>query len=137
MDKFEIPKKRTSEIVSQYFINCIIMFLVCLILGYLLGGLNGCFIVGIFGFLNFGGYNIFQYYLCRLFLRSTGRFIYNSDPFLDWCAERVLVQRVGGGWRFIHRSLQEHFAERYYEKHPGERPKVTAIGATQDKIETK
>ena len=31
--------------------------------------------------------------------------------FLDFAAERLLVQRVGGGYVFVHRLLQEHFAD--------------------------
>ena len=64
---------------------------------------------------------VFQHYLLRLLLWWSGQFPLNITPFLDWAAQRVLLQRVGGGWRFVHRTLQERFAERYAEKYPGRR----------------
>lgn len=33
---------------------------------------------------------------------------WNYARFLDYCTEQLLLQRVGGGYRFIHRLLQEH-----------------------------
>jgi DNA polymerase III delta prime subunit len=64
------------------------------------------------------GVCVFQHYLLRLLLWRSGRFPYNITPFLDWTAQRALVQRVGGGWRFVHRTLQERFAERYDARYP-------------------
>jgi hypothetical protein len=31
-------------------------------------------------------------------------------PFLDECAERIFLRKVGGGYIFVHRLLMEHFA---------------------------
>jgi hypothetical protein len=31
--------------------------------------------------------------------------------FLDEAANRVILNKVGGGYMFIHRLLQEHFAQ--------------------------
>ncbi|HEX8843225.1 MAG TPA: NACHT domain-containing protein [Pyrinomonadaceae bacterium] len=73
------------------------------------------------GAVNYGGRSAFQHYLLRLLLWRSRRFPRNITMFLDWSAQRVLVQRVGGGWRFVHRTLQERFAERYYEKYLNER----------------
>ncbi len=30
--------------------------------------------------------------------------------FLDYCHERILLRKVGGGYIFVHRLLQEYFA---------------------------
>lgn len=76
---------------------------------------------GATGAVLFGGTSAFQHYLLRLLLWRSGRFPPNITMFLDWTAQRVLVQRVGGGWRFVHRTLQERFAESYDEKYPDER----------------
>jgi hypothetical protein len=35
--------------------------------------------------------------------------------FLDYAAERIFLRKVGGGYIFIHRLLQEYFAARYKE----------------------
>lgn len=70
------------------------------------------------GAILFGGNSAFQHYLLRLLLWQSGRFPRNISTFMDWSAQRVLVQRVGGGWRFVHRTLQERFSERYLKKYP-------------------
>ena len=35
----------------------------------------------------------------------------NYVHFLDYAVDRIFLQKVGGGYRFIHRLLLEHFAE--------------------------
>ncbi|UBF25004.1 hypothetical protein K9N68_25700 [Kovacikia minuta CCNUW1] len=35
----------------------------------------------------------------------------NDVRFLDYCTEPLLLQRIGGRDRFIHKLLQDHFAE--------------------------
>ena len=32
------------------------------------------------------------------------------DRLLDYATERLLLQRIGGRYRFMHKLLQEHFA---------------------------
>jgi hypothetical protein len=34
-----------------------------------------------------------------------------NDKPLDDCIERLLLQRIGGRYRFMHKLLQEHFAK--------------------------
>ncbi|WP_368013896.1 hypothetical protein [Laspinema palackyanum] len=34
---------------------------------------------------------------------------WNITHFLDYCTERLILQRVGNRYRFIHRLVQEHF----------------------------
>ena len=36
---------------------------------------------------------------------------YRYDKLLDYCTERLLLQRIGGRYRFMHKLLQEHFAK--------------------------
>ncbi|HEV7395203.1 MAG TPA: NACHT domain-containing protein [Pyrinomonadaceae bacterium] len=112
----------------------ICLFSVGTLMGFLLGGtitsrwralkvgiattLLGAF-VSFFVAPFFGARAGFQHYLLRVLLWRSGRFPLNIVRFLDWAAQRVLVQRVGGGWQFVHRTLQERFAERYDEKYAG------------------
>jgi hypothetical protein len=35
--------------------------------------------------------------------------------FLDYAAERIFLHKVGGGYIFLHRLLQDHFAALYKE----------------------
>ena len=55
--------------------------------------------------LYYGGATVLQYLtLCWLLYRN------GSLPFLDYCAERIFLRKVGGGYIFVHRLLMEHFA---------------------------
>ncbi|MEK6280412.1 MAG: NACHT domain-containing protein [Acidobacteriota bacterium] len=62
-----------------------------------------------------GGRAALQHYFLRLLLWQSGNFPLNITDFLDWTTNRIITQRVGGGWQFVHRTLQERFAERYRE----------------------
>jgi hypothetical protein len=39
--------------------------------------------------------------------------------FLDHCVKRVFLQRVGGGYIFVHRLLMEYFASSYEQPPAG------------------
>lgn len=54
-----------------------------------------------------------QHFALRLVLWWNGYAPWNYAKFLDYATDRLLMQRVGGGYRFLHRLLQEHFAKRY------------------------
>lgn len=69
------------------------------------------FILGMHGGLR----TVFQHYLLRYLLWSSGHFPYKIEPFLNWSTDRILVERERGGWRFIHKTLEQRFAERYQE----------------------
>ncbi len=56
------------------------------------------------------GRPVIQHFSLRLVLYITGKIPWNYARFLDYATERTILQRVGGGYRFIHRLLQEHFA---------------------------
>jgi len=47
----------------------------------------------------------------RLVLWHSGAIPWNYAHFLDYAAERIFLQKVGGGYIFIHRMLMEHFAQ--------------------------
>lgn len=36
---------------------------------------------------------------------------WNYAQFLDWVCDRLFLQKVGGGYIFVHRLLMEHFAQ--------------------------
>lgn len=52
-----------------------------------------------------------QHFILRLFLLMYCGVPWNFAAFLDEAVSRNLMTRVGGGYRFYHRLLQEHFAE--------------------------
>lgn len=68
-------------------------------------------ISGLLGGLIFGGLACVQHLILRLFLYINGYSPWNYTYFLDYCTERLLLQRVGGRYRFIHKLLQDYFAQ--------------------------
>jgi DNA polymerase III delta prime subunit len=60
--------------------------------------------------LIFGGYACIQHFFLRFLLFFQRVIPWNYARFLDYATDRLLLQRVGGRYRFIHRLLQEHFA---------------------------
>ena len=79
---------------------------VVLIFGLALGGAAG----GI-GFLVLGGMGVVRHYVLRLFLERTPLVPRDYVRFLDISATELgFLQKVGGGYVFMHRYLLEHFA---------------------------
>jgi hypothetical protein len=59
----------------------------------------------------FGGFAYIQHYVLRFVLHRAGYIPWNYERFLDYAAERIFLQKVRGGYIFIHRLLMEHFAQ--------------------------
>ncbi|NES24250.1 MAG: hypothetical protein F6K41_36395 [Symploca sp. SIO3E6] len=70
--------------------------------------------------LNFGLVSGFpgciQHFIVRLILWYNNYIPWNYARFLDYATERIFLQKVGGGYIFIHRMLMEHFAQMQPEK---------------------
>ena len=62
---------------------------------------------------------IIQHYTLRFWLYHYGYLPFNLVPFLDQAADRLILQKVGGGYRFVHRLLQEYLASLYTEEGGG------------------
>jgi len=80
-------------------------------------GLGGGLALALFGSvmsgLYFGGAAVVQHYTLRFTLSVAGDISWNYARFLDYAAERIFLRKVGGGYIFIHRLLQDHFASLY------------------------
>ncbi|HKY53963.1 MAG TPA: NACHT domain-containing protein [Anaerolineales bacterium] len=74
-------------------------------------GLTTGVFFGALSALWFGGLDVIQHYILRLILLIEGHTPANYSRFLDYAVDRIFLQKVGGGYRFIHRLLLEHFAE--------------------------
>ncbi|MDR9893797.1 hypothetical protein G7B40_004310 [Aetokthonos hydrillicola Thurmond2011] len=72
-------------------------------------------IIGIISFLLGGGDACIKHFILRLILYFNGYIPWNYARFLNYCTERLLVQRIGGRYRFIHKMLQDHFAQMDFE----------------------
>jgi hypothetical protein len=66
---------------------------------------------GLLGALWYGGLDVIQHYTLRLIIVFQGHTPANYARFLDYAVDRIFLQKVGGGYRFIHRLLLEHFAD--------------------------
>ena len=60
--------------------------------------------------LRAGGIACIQHFVLRWLLRREGVMPWNYPRFLDYAAEHILLQKVGGGYMFVHRFLLEYFA---------------------------
>ncbi|MGQ4648090.1 TIR domain-containing protein [Lyngbya aestuarii] len=66
----------------------------------------------ILGFLaGFTYLSLLKHLSLRLILYHNNYIPWNYARFLDYAAERIFLQKVGGGYIFIHRLLLEHFAQ--------------------------
>ncbi|MCB8785656.1 hypothetical protein [Planktothrix agardhii] len=122
--------KRTKNKVNslrafhESIINSIFLFFfgfLSIFSGYLLGFfplhtvvVNGTTVGMIFSL--FAVIPCIQYIVLRLMLQLSGQMPWNITRFLDYCTERLILQRVGNRYRFIHRLVQEHFANLEIQK---------------------
>jgi NACHT domain/TIR domain len=58
-----------------------------------------------------GGLTILCHYVIRWSLSRSHTFPFRAQAFLDDATTRILLRRVGGGYSFIHRRLQDYFAD--------------------------
>ena len=82
-----------------------------ILMSALRGGLTIGLIFGLSFGLFFGGLTCIKHFVLRLILYFTKCAPWNYAKFLDWASDKLFLQKVGGGYIFIHRSLMEHFAE--------------------------
>ncbi|MEM7030538.1 MAG: hypothetical protein AAF629_13290, partial [Chloroflexota bacterium] len=74
-------------------------------------GLSIALTVGVYGALWYGGLDVIRHYTLRLLLILQGHTPRNYAHFLDHATDLIFLQKVGGGYRFIHRLVLEHFAD--------------------------
>ncbi len=64
----------------------------------------------IFGLFFGGGKACLQHFILRSILHRNNCIPWDYSRFLDYASERIFLQKVGGGYIFVHRMLLEHFA---------------------------
>ncbi|WP_041227101.1 NACHT domain-containing protein [Crinalium epipsammum] len=62
-------------------------------------------------FYQAGGNALSKHLALRLVLAWNGYAPLRYDLLLNYCTERLLLQRIGGRYRFLHKLLQDHFAK--------------------------
>jgi hypothetical protein len=58
----------------------------------------------------YGGIDVLMHFMLRLFLYFESNIPRGYARFLDYASNLIFLQKVGGGYIFIHRLLLEHFA---------------------------
>lgn len=119
---YQIPNEGIHRSMRNGLVVCLAAWLVAGSVGGLVFGLGVGLVIGLesgplFGLflglvsgLRSGGGAALQHAVLRWFLRRAGLLPPQPVHFLDYAADHVLLQRVGGGYRFIHRLLQDYFA---------------------------
>jgi len=74
-------------------------------------GLVSALVFGFGASIVYGGTSSSKHLMLRMMLNSEGHMPWNYARFLDYCVKRIFLQRTGGSYIFIHRTLQEHFAQ--------------------------
>ena len=62
-----------------------------------------------FGFAAGGGEAVIKHVLLRVILTVQGLIPWNYSKFLDYATASIFLQKVGGGYLFVHRLLLDHF----------------------------
>ena len=62
-------------------------------------------------FLWFGGFDVIKHLTLRFILALNDKIPWHYARFLDFVSTRLFLQKVGGGYSFIHRYLMEHFVD--------------------------
>lgn len=73
-------------------------------------GLSNGLTYGLICSLICGGWACFQHFNLRCVMYSQSYVPWNYAQFLDYCTDHLFLQKVGGGYIFVHRMLMEHFA---------------------------
>jgi DNA polymerase III delta prime subunit len=78
-------------------------------------GLRSGWFIGVCGgllmYAIWGGLATLRHYSIRLLLWRSHTFPWNAHRFLDDATTRILLQRVGGGYSFVHRLILDYFAD--------------------------
>lgn len=61
--------------------------------------------------LSYGGRACIQHLTLRVALTLNRIIPWDYVAFLDYAVDRLFLQKVGGGYIFMHRLLREHFAD--------------------------
>jgi NACHT domain len=80
--------------------------------GFIVAG----FIGALYGTLYYGGTSCIQHFFLRFILWYKNHIPWNYARFLDYASEKLFMQKVGGGYIFVHRMLLEHFAQMSIEQ---------------------
>lgn len=108
--------KSTQHALIFGLIVWLIVWLMYGLIHNLLSALGSGLIYGLIAGLVGGGAASLRHLTLRIILCRMGRIPWNYARFLDQAADRLFLQKVGGGYIFVHRMLLEHFASMELEQ---------------------
>jgi hypothetical protein len=124
-------KEKPNYGILRSIRNAIIIGILIFVIFGLIGGVINGLIHGLFGGLSFGlsfgllgmvgglilgGNAAIRHFVLRFMLYRRRYAPWNYTHFLDYATDRLFMQKVGGGYIFVHRMLLEHFAEMSIEQ---------------------
>ncbi|MBE3558917.1 MAG: hypothetical protein IMW89_06790, partial [Ktedonobacteraceae bacterium] len=96
-----------SGVLSGVLVGVLAGVLYGVLSGVLAGVLFGVLSGGLSGMLS----DVVHHYILRFWLARAGVFPWQVVPFLEDATKRILLRRVGGGYRFAHALLQDYFED--------------------------
>ena len=112
IEKYPTPNYGMKEALKTAFLTSILFLMYAVIAFQTTVAYYEIIISFLLGFLAYLSYlPLIKHISLRLVLLQSGSIPWNYARFLDYAAERIFLQKVGGGYIFIHRMLMEHFAQ--------------------------
>jgi serine/threonine protein kinase len=118
-----VPNQGIWQSAKNALMFAAIAIQIPMIVAWVIGGTKVLFwaLFGLaFGLATGGGEACIKHGVLRLVLWGDRAIPWNYARFLDYATDRIFLQKVGGGYIFIHRLLLEHFATRHTIKNRNE-----------------
>lgn len=120
-------KKRPNQGIIYSLINSIFTLVICFIFSFFVykvaenylsdfSYFKDNILIGLLVFivsstpLVMGGLTVIQHFSLRFLLYKRVFMPWFYADFLDYCTERLIIQRIGGRYRFIHKCIQDYYA---------------------------
>jgi hypothetical protein len=108
-----VPNQGILQSAKNAIVFALIGFILLALAAYpLQSSISFYGVIGLsFGLAAGGGEACLKHFILRVILYFSGSIPWNYARFLDYASDRIFLQKVGGGYIFIHRLLLEHFAQ--------------------------
>ncbi|MGC1245216.1 MAG: hypothetical protein WA865_03315, partial [Spirulinaceae cyanobacterium] len=105
----------SNQAIRKSLINASIIAVITSLVVGLTKGFSQSASLGLIFWLLSGGIACVQHLALRIVLRYEGYTPCNYNKFLNYATEQTLLRRIGGSYEFVHRLLQEHLVDIFFE----------------------